>query len=143
MDRPQNETRSEPRFLDQVRRAIRLAHLSLRTEKAYLHWIRKYILYHRKKHPAEMGEVEISAFLTHLAADRNVSASTQNQALSALLFLYRAVLERDLGRFPELVRAKRRRKLPGVLTQEEVRRVVGHLQGVDCLFDMLLYLIVA
>ena len=98
-----------PRLLDQVRRRARAQHLSLSTEKSYVGWIRRYILYHRKRHPKEMAEPEINAFLSHLAADRHVSASTQNQALSALLFLYRAVLEKELGDFGDVLRAKRTR----------------------------------
>ena len=85
-----------PRLLDQVREAIRTRHYSRRTEAAHVGWIRRFILYHQKRHPAEMGEVEVAAFLTHLAVEQRVSASTQNQALSALLFLYRVILKRDL-----------------------------------------------
>ncbi len=87
------DSERKPRLLDEVRRKARALHLSLSTEKAYVSWIRRYIFYHQKRHPKEMAEPEINAFLTHLAADRHVSDSTQNQALSALLFLYRAVLE--------------------------------------------------
>lgn len=128
----------EPKLLERVRGAIRVRHLSLRTEKAYLQWIRRYILFHRKRHPLEMGEKEINEFLTHLAVEKRVSPSTQTQALCALLFLYRTVLEREIGDL-ELVRAKRRRKLPVVLTREEVRSVLCHLQGRDHLFITLLY----
>jgi integron integrase len=129
----------EPKLLDRVREAARVRHLSLRTEKAYVHWIRRYILFHRKRHPAEMGEVEINAFLTHLAVKGQVSASTQTQALCAVLFLYRNVLHREVGELTGLVRAKRRRKLPVVLTREEVKSVFSHLQGTDHLFLALLY----
>ena len=87
----------EPKLLDRVREALRVRHMSLRTEKAYLHWIRRYILFHGKRHPREMGEQEINGFLTHLAVDGQVSASTQTQALCALLFLYRNVLDREVG----------------------------------------------
>lgn len=128
-----------PRLLDRVREALRVRHLSLRTEKAYLHWIRRYILFHKKRHPSEMGEKEVNAFLTHLAVQRHVSPSTQTQALCALIFLYRTVLEKELGELEGLVRAKRTRRLPVVLTQEEVRHIFGHLQGVDHLFLALLY----
>ena len=89
---PQLE-RMKPKLLEQVRDAIRVKHYSIRTEQAYLHWVRSYILFHKKRHPAEMAEAEISQFLTHLAVDRKVAASTQNQALSALLFLYGQVLK--------------------------------------------------
>jgi integron integrase len=139
MNRTQSDENGAPRLLERVRRAIRVAHLSLRTEKAYLHWIRRYILHHGKRHPQELGEAEISAFLSHLAVERQVSASTQNQALSALLFLYRTVLGRELGRFPDYARPKRRRKLPVVLTQEEVRQILSQAVGTDKLFLTLLY----
>ena len=109
-----------PKLLDQVRHRARAQHLSLSTEKSYVSWIRRYILFHNKRHPKEMAEAEINAFLTHLAVDRHVSASTQNQALSAVLFLYRAVLKKDLGDLGDLIRAKRRRKMPVVLTTDEV-----------------------
>jgi integrase len=115
------EEKREPKLLDRVREALRVRHMSLRTEKAYLHWIRRYIFFHGKRHPQEMGETEINAFLTHLAVERQVSASTQTQALCALLFLYRTVLEKEVGELEGLVRAKRRRKLPVVLTVEEVK----------------------
>jgi integron integrase len=133
------EEKREPKLLDRVRDALRVRHMSLRTEKAYLHWIRRYILFHGKRHPQEMGEGEINAFLTHLAVEGQVSASTQTQALCALLFLYRTVLEKEVGELEGLVRAKRRRKLPVVLTVEEVKSVLSRLQGVDRLFLSLLY----
>jgi integron integrase len=129
----------EPKLLDRVREALRVRHMSLRTEKAYLHWIRRYILFHGKRHPQEMGEQEINGFLTHLAVDGRVSASTQTQALCALLFLYRTVLDREIGELEGLVRAKRRRKLPGVLTAEEVKRILVRLEGGDRTFLSLLY----
>src|SRR3954470_23572873 len=119
------EEKREPKLLDRVRDALRVRHMSLRTEKAYLHWIRRYILFHGKRHPQEMGEAEINAFLTHLAVDGQVSASTQTQALCALLFLYRTVLEKEVGELEGLVRAKRRRELPVVLSAEEDGRRGG------------------
>jgi integron integrase len=128
----------EPKLLDRVREAARVRHLSLRTERAYVQWIRRYILFHGKRHPGEMGEAEINAVLTYLAVQRNVSASTQTQALCALLFLYRTVLARDVGELG-LVRARRRRKLPVVLTREEVKAVLDLLEGTDHLFLALLY----
>jgi integron integrase len=133
------EEKREPKLLDRVREALRVRHMSLRTEKAYLHWIRRYILFHGKRHPQEMGEAEINAFLTHLAVEGQVSASTQTQALCALLFLYRTVLEKEVGELEGLVRARRRRKLPVVLTAEEVKSALARLQGVDRLFLSLLY----
>lgn len=129
----------EPKLLDRVREALRVRHMSLRTERAYLQWARRYILFHGKRHPLEMGEKEINQFLTHLAVERRVSPSTQTQALCALLFLYRTVLEREVGDLEGLVRAKRRRKLPVVLTREEVKSILSHLQGRDHLLVTLLY----
>ena len=106
---PVPPTVKPPRLLDRVRAAVRARHYSRRTEKAYVAWIRRYILFHRKRHLAEMGEAEVNAFLTDLAVRGGVSPSTQTQALCALLFLYRHVLGRDLGRLDDLVRARRRR----------------------------------
>ncbi len=99
---------------------MRAKNLSLRTERTYLGWMRGYILFHRKRHPAEMGEAEINAFLTYLAVERRISASTQTQALSALLYLYREILEKPVGELEGLIRAKRSRRMPVVLTREEV-----------------------
>ncbi len=113
------------KLLDRVRDAIRLKHYSIRTEEAYVNWIKRYILFHNKRHPNEMGRAEIEAFLTHLAVNKHVAASTQNQALSALLFLYREVLRKDPD-FPiDSVRAKRPRRLPTVVTplREHLQRV--------------------
>lgn len=129
---------ARPKLLTRVREAIRLRHMSPKTEKAYVHWIRQYILFHGKRHPDDMAEEEVTAFLTHLAVRRKVSASTQNQALSALLFLYRNVLDRELGNL-DAVRAKRPRRIPVVLTRDEVRQVLEHLQGTARLVVLLLY----
>jgi integron integrase len=129
----------KPKLLDQVRHAIRTRHFSPRTEHAYLHWIRRFILYHGKRHPAEMGEAEIAAYLTSLAVRRHVSASTQNQALSALLFLYRSVLGQELEWIDGVIRAKPSGRLPVVLTRQEVQAVVGHMQGTTALMAALLY----
>ncbi len=118
------------RLLDQVRDAIRLKHYSYRTEQSYVHWIRRYILFHNKRHPQFIGVPEIEAFLTHLAVQVHVAASTQNQALSALLFLYRAVLFLPLDERIDAVRAKPSRKLPTVLTKDEVRSIMLHMTGV-------------
>ena len=112
----------KPKLLDQVRQILRMRHYSLRTEEAYCQWIRRFILFHNKRHPAKMGGDEITQFLSHLALKRRVSASTQNQALAGLLFLYRQVLEIDLPWLDGVVRAKRTRRLPVVLTPDEVRR---------------------
>ncbi len=135
---PTDRPPSAPKLLTRVREAIRVRHMSPKTEKAYVHWIRQYILFHGKRHPREMGEEEVTAFLTHLATHRHVSASTQNQALSALLFLYRHVLQRDLGTL-DAVRAKRSRHVPVVLTRDEVRGVLEHLGGTARLVVLLLY----
>ena len=130
---------SRPRkLLDQVRDAIRLKHYSYRTEQSYVEWIRRYILFHSKQHPKDMGGAEVEAFLTHLAVERHVSASTQNQAFSALLFLYRNVLNQDLGAL-DAVRAKRSNYLPTVLTKGEVRSVLENISGVHGLVIRVLY----
>src|SRR5206468_1835987 len=119
-----------PKLIDVVRDALRARHYSRRTEKAYVAWILRYILFHGKRHPAEMGALELTRFLSSLAVDRKVAASTQNQALSALLFLYREVLELDLPWLDDVVRAKRPQRLPVVLTREEVRAALQSLEGV-------------
>ncbi|MDX1417853.1 MAG: phage integrase N-terminal SAM-like domain-containing protein [Candidatus Promineifilaceae bacterium] len=126
------------KLLDQVREAIRLKHYSIRTENAYLYWIRRFILYHDKRHPADMGEREIEMFLAHLALKENVAASTQNQALSSLLFLYRQVLNQDLADV-KVIWAQKPKRLPTVLTHEEAQRVLACLSGVHRLVGKLLY----
>jgi integron integrase len=128
-----------PKLLELVRMTIRSRHYSRRTEKSYVGWIKRFILFHGKKHPREMGEDEITAFLSHLATKRCVSASTQNQALSAILFLYREVLKIDLD-WPEgFVRAQRPRRLPTVLTRDEVRAILDRMHGTPWLMASLLY----
>ena len=129
----------KPRLLDRVREAIRARQYSRRTEKAYVQWIRRYIFFHGKRHPAEMGAPEVTAFLTSLAVHDKVAASTQNQALSALLFLYREVLGVELPWLDDVVRAKRPQHLPVVLTRDEVRAVLQRLDGVSRLMALLLY----
>jgi integron integrase len=126
------------RLLTQVREMLRVKHLSISTERSYCNWIRRFILYHKKKHPAEMGRPEIEAFLTHLAVAKNVAASTQNQAFNALLFLYREVLHRELEGI-DAVRAKKPVRVPTVLTIEEVKRVLVGLDGTILLIIKLLY----
>jgi integrase len=128
-----------PRLLDRVRGAIRARHYSRRTEKAYVGWIRRYIFFHGKRHPAEMGGPEVARFLTSLALQDHVSASTQNQAFSALLFLYREILARDLGGLPEVARAKRPPRLPLVLSRDEVSAILRHLHGTPWLMGSLMY----
>ncbi len=127
------------KLLDQVRAEIRTLHYSIRTEAAYVLWTKQFILFHGKKHPLEMGEAEVKEFLTYLAVERNVAASTQNQALSALLFLYKVVLERPLEWVGDAVRAKRPERLPVVFTREEVRAVLARLPGERALMAGLLY----
>ena len=129
----------KPRLLDRIRGAIRTRHLSRRTEAAYVAWIRRFIFFHDKRHPADMGAAEVTKFLTSLAVDGQVAASTQNQALSALLFLYREVLEVDLPWLDGIVRAQRPERLPVVLTREEVRAALQALRGVPHLMACLLY----
>lgn len=128
-----------PRLLDEVRDAIRRRHYSIRTEQAYIQWIRRFILFHGKRHPDSMGKAEVEAFLTHLAVDGRVAASTQNQALNAILFLYRQVLHRELDWLSGVTRAKRPARLPVVLTREEVSAVLVELDGVRWLMAALLY----
>jgi integron integrase len=128
-----------PHLLDQVRAAIRTKHYSQRTEEAYVHWTRHFILFHGKRHPIEMGETEVGQFLQHLALNKRVAASTQNQALNALLFLYASVLKKPLGKLPNVLRAKRPKRLPTVLRQDEVQRLFAAMQGHYSLMARLLY----
>ena len=130
---------SPPKLLDRVRDAIRTRHYSRRTEVAYVTWIRRYIVFHRKAHPSTLGAPEICAFLTWLATKRQVSASTQNQALAALLFLYEHVLQMPIGQVEHVVRAKQPLRLPVVLSREEVAVVLSHLEGTMWIIGMLLY----
>lgn len=116
-----SQDRESPRLLDQVRELIRIRHYSVRTEQAYVQWIRRYILFHDKRHPLELGADEVTAFLSHLAVKCNVAASTQNQALNAILFLYRDVLKCTLPWLENVQRAKKPQRLPVVLTPDEVR----------------------
>jgi integron integrase len=136
---PHQDVVRKPKLLEQVRSTLRVNHYSLRTEEAYLQWIRRFILFHGKRHPAEMGAAEIGGFLSHLAVEGDVSASTQNQALNAIVFLYKHVLKTDLGDFSQFTRAKRPRKLPVVLTQEEVARLLDALEPPFWLMATLLY----
>ena len=128
-----------PKLLDQVRGKIRLKHYSIRTEQAYVDWIKRFILHFDKRHPRELGAAEVEAFLTHLAVAGNVAAATQNQAKSALLFLYREVLETELPWLDNVERARTPKRLPVVLTREEVQGVLGRLTGTHWLIASLLY----
>jgi integron integrase len=126
------------KLLDQMRDVLRSRHYSYRTEETYLDWVRRYILFHKKRHPLEMGAPEIQAFLLHLASERSVAASTQNQALSAILFLYREVLQKEIE--PILLSAaKRPERLPTVLSREEILRIIGGMNGIHKLMAQLLY----
>jgi integron integrase len=130
---------SSPKLMDQLREALRSRHYSTRTEKAYCLWVKRFIYYHGLRHPADMAEEEINVFLTHLAIDDKVSASTQTQALSALLFLYRNVLGREVGALGGLVRARKSNRLPVVMTPDEVKAVLAQLDGEIWLMASLLY----
>jgi integron integrase len=129
----------KPKLLDQVRTAIRLRQMSYRTEEAYTHWIRRFIVYHGKRHPAELREPEIRDFLSHLVVEQNVAPSTQNQALHALLFLYKQVLEIELPRIGQTARSNKPPKLPVVFTREEARAVLARLEPAHQLMAGLLY----
>jgi integron integrase len=131
--------RQQPKLLDRLREALRSRHYSRRTEQCYCHWVKRFIFYHKVRHPAEMAEPEINAFLTHLAVKEKVSASTQNQALSALLYLYRHVLGREVGTLEGLIRARKPKRLPVVMTREEVKAVLSHLSGDKWLMASLMY----
>jgi integron integrase len=126
-------------LLERVRQRIRLKHYSIRTEDAYVDWVRRYILFHDRRHPGQMGASEVEEFLTHLAVQAKVAASTQNQAKSALLFLYREVLGTELGGMDRVTPAKRPQRLPVVLTRDEVAAVVGQMTGTNALIARLLY----
>lgn len=128
-----------PRLFDEVRAVLRYRHYAIRTEQTYLHWIRRYILFHGKRHPRDMGAAEVEAFLTALAVERDVTASTQNVALAALLFLYREVLKADLPWLDNIQRAKSSHHLPVVLSREEVTALLPRLEGVPGLVARLLY----
>lgn len=136
---PGAEPPARPRLLERVRAAIRARHYSRRTEKAYVAWIRRYIVFNEMRHPDEMGAAEVTRFLSHLATRGQVSASTQNQALSALLFLYREVLRRELAGLQEVVHAKRPGRLPLVLSRDEVAAILRRLQGTPRLMGSLMY----
>jgi site-specific recombinase XerD len=128
-----------PRLLEQVREVIRLKHYSIRTEQAYLHWVKRYILFHGKRHPREMGAPELTAFLSHLAIKGNVAAATQNLALNAVLFLYREVLKIELPWLTDVQRAKKPQRLPVVFTRDEVKHLLAQLDGTRWLIVALIY----
>jgi integron integrase len=128
-----------PRLIPSVREAIRVRHYSLRTERAYVHWIRRFILFHGRRHPLEMGAAEVRAFLSHLANEGGVAAATQNQALAAVLFLYKAVLELELPWLDDVIRARRPKRIPAVLDRDEVRALLAGIDGVHGLMARLMY----
>ncbi len=128
------------KLLDQVRDKIRFKHYSIKTEQSYVSWIKRYIIFHQKQHPKDMGKIEIEQFLTHLAVARKVSPTTQNQAFSALLFLYREILRIDMKDWNiQALRAQERKHLPVVLTKEEVKQIIDHMEGVYQLVVKLMY----
>ena len=133
------EAAPAPKLLDRMRNHLRTRHYSIRTETAYVDWARRFILFHGKRHPQEMGGAEVEAFLTHLAVNRHVSASTQNQAKAAILYLYKQVLQIELAWLDEVVQAKTPKRLPVVLTASEVRSLLLHMQGTTGLVAQLLY----
>lgn len=134
-----NDTQHKPKLLEQMRAAIRTRHYSYSTEKTYLHWAKRFIMFHGKRHPADMGAPEVEAFLSALAVERNVSASTQNQAMHAILFLYRDVLGVDLPWLDNITRAKVSQRLPSVLAQQEIAALLAHVSGTNGLIIRLLY----
>ena len=125
--------------MEEVRRVLRLHHYSFQTEKIYAQWIRRFILFHDKRHPKDMGATEVEAYLSHLVTSQQVAAATQIQALSALLFLYQKVLKQDLPWLDDVVRAKRPVRIPTVLTRDEITRVLDALSGKQLLMASLLY----
>jgi len=129
----------KPKLLDQVRNVIRYKHYSIRTEESYIHWIKKFIFFHEKRHPREMEVEEVSQFLTHLAVHDKVASSTQNQAFSAILFLYRHVLKKELGMLENVTRSKRPSRLPVVFNKDEVKSILIQLEGSKWLMANLLY----
>jgi integron integrase len=128
-----------PRLLEQLRQAIRTRHYSRRTEETYAQWVRRYVIFHGRRHPRELGAEHVTAFLSSLANDRHVAASTQNQALAAILFLYKAVLGIELPWMNAIVRARRPRRMPVVLTRAEVHALLGNLDGTHALMARLMY----
>jgi site-specific recombinase XerD len=130
---------TKPKLLDQMREAMRSRHYSRRTEQTYSLWVKRFIYFHNVRHPAEMAEPEINSFLTHLAVKERISSSTQNQALSALLFLYRHVLGREIGNLGEVIRARKPKRIPVVMTREEVKPVLCHLTGDKLFMASLMY----
>lgn len=130
---------SKPKLLDQVREVIRLKHFSIRTEETYIHWIKRFIIFHKKRHPLEMGEQEIREFLSNLATQLNVARATQNLALQSILFLYREVLHREITHIDNIERAKKEAKVPIVFTRDEVTQILSNMKSTPYLMASLLY----
>lgn len=135
----QQDSSRSPKLIEQVREVMRFQHYSIRTEEAYIQWIRRYIYFHNKRHPRDMGADEITRYLTHLAVNRKVTASTQNQAFSALLFLYKKVLQMELPRLDDIQRAKKPQHLPVVFTRDEVKALLSQFDGTKWLIYNLIY----
>ncbi|HYR74366.1 MAG TPA: integron integrase [Pyrinomonadaceae bacterium] len=133
------QSTSKPRLFAEVRTVARMRHFSIRTEQAYVNWIRRFILFHKKRHPRNMGEAEIRTFISHLAVESEISASTQTVALSALLFLYRDVLKKELPYVSNIERARKPKRLPLVFTRNETKRILMNLEGAHWLVVSLLY----
>jgi len=133
------QSTSKPRLFAEVRTVARMRHFSIRTEQAYVNWIRRFILFHKKRHPRNMGEAEIRTFISHLAVESEISASTQTVALSALLFLYRDVLKKELPYVSNIERARKPKRLPLVFTRNETKRILINLEGAQWLVVSLLY----
>jgi site-specific recombinase XerD len=131
--------KQKPKLLDQVRHVLRTKHYKRKTEKAYVQWIKRFILFHNKRHPKEMGEEQINQFLSYLAVNENVSASTQNQALCAIVFLYKHVIKEEVGDLGDVIWAKKPQKLPEVFTQEEAQDVIANLEGVYWIIGVIMY----
>jgi len=134
-----DQSNRKPRLLDEARTVCRMRHLSIRTEQAYIGWIKKFISFHEKRHPRAMGETEIRAFISHLAVAGGISASTQTVALSAVLFLYRDVLKQELPYVNNIERAQKPKRLPVVFTRDETKRILANLEGTHWLIAGLLY----
>jgi integron integrase len=134
-----NSEIKKPKLLDQVRSVLRVKHYSYRTEQNYIHWIKRYIYFHNKKHPSDLNEKKISEFLSFLAVKEKVSASTQNQAMCAIVFMYKNVIKKEIGEFKELVWAKRPKKIPVVFTIDEANSVIKNLSGIHQVLAKLLY----
>ena len=139
MDDTTQPLQRKSKLLEEVRQNLRRRHYSIRTEEAYLQWIRRFILFHNKRHPQDMGQIEVTAFLNYLAIKCNVAASTQNQALNAIVFLYKNVLGQELEWLQGLERAKKPKRLPVVFTKNEVQRILAQLDGLSWLMASLMY----